>query len=133
MRSLDSLDAFFLASEDARTTVNVSSLVILEKARKDKTPVTRADIVELIRSRLHLLPPLRWHLAEVPLGIAHPQWVDGDVDLDYHVASWAYRPPATFVNSSSRSPGLWLTPWTDPVRCGRSTCSTGCPATGLPC
>ena len=85
MRNLTSLDAFFLATEDARTTLNVSSLVIFDKARKDKTLVTRDDIVELIRSRLHLLPPLRWRLAGVPLGIAHPQWVDGEVDLDFHI------------------------------------------------
>ena len=37
MRNLTSLDAFFLATEDARTTLNVSSLVIFDKARKDKT------------------------------------------------------------------------------------------------
>ena len=85
MRNLTSLDAFFLATEDARTTLNVSSLVIFDKARKDKTLVTRDDIVELIRSRLHLLPPLRWRLAGVPLGIAHPQWLDGEVDLDFHI------------------------------------------------
>lgn len=93
MRNLTSVDAFFLASEDDRTTTNISSLAILDKARADGCPLTREHILELLRSRLHLLPPLRWRLAEVPFNIAHPSWVDGEVDLEFHVREIALPAP----------------------------------------
>jgi len=93
MRDLTSVDAFFLASEDDRTTTNISSLAILEDTRADGTALTRDHILELIGSRLHLLPPLRWRLAEVPFNIAHPSWVDGEVDLEFHVRELALPAP----------------------------------------
>lgn len=41
---------------------------------------------ELLEERLHLLPPFRRRLVEVPLGIDHPRWVeDPDFDLDRHL------------------------------------------------
>ncbi|GAB93407.1 WS/DGAT/MGAT family O-acyltransferase [Gordonia rhizosphera] len=93
MRSLTSLDAFFLAAEDGRSTANVSSLSILSATGPDGTRLTRTDIQDLIAERLHLLPPLRWRLAEVPFGLGHPYWVDGDVDLDFHVRELAVVAP----------------------------------------
>ncbi len=93
MRSLTSLDTFFLAAEDGRSTANVSSLSILSATRPDGARLTRTDIQDLIAERLHLLPPLRWRLAEVPFGLGHPYWVDGDVDLDFHVRELAVVAP----------------------------------------
>jgi WS/DGAT/MGAT family acyltransferase len=93
MRNLTSVDAFFLASEDDRTTTNISSLAILDRTRADGTPLTRDHILELIGSRLNLLPPLRWRLAEVPFNIAHPSWIDGEVDLEFHVRELALPAP----------------------------------------
>ena len=41
---------------------------------------------ELIADRLHLVPPFRRRLVEVPFQLHHPVWVeDPDFDLDYHV------------------------------------------------
>ena len=38
------------------------------------------------RSRLHLVPPFRRRLVEVPFRLHHPLWVeDPDFDLDYHI------------------------------------------------
>ncbi|MBX7433963.1 wax ester/triacylglycerol synthase family O-acyltransferase [Mycobacterium sp. Y57] len=95
MRALTSLDSMFLAAEDGRTTANVSSLAILDRCDADGKPLTRKDIQELFAERLHLLPPLRWCLADVPLGVGHPWWVDrgGDVDLDFHVRETAVVSP----------------------------------------
>lgn len=93
MRRLTSLDAFFLATEDVRTVANVSALVILERKRANGRRLTRHAVKSLFAQRLHLLPPLRWQLAEVPLGVAHPSWVDGEVDLDYHVREFALASP----------------------------------------
>ena len=49
-------------------------------------PLDAALVRELVTQRIHLLPPLRWRLAAVPLGLDHPYWVDqGAIDVDYHV------------------------------------------------
>ena len=93
MRRLTSLDAFFLATEDERTVANVSAIVILERKRANGRRLTRHAVKSLFAQRLHLLPPLRWQFAEVPLGVAHPSWVDGPVDLDFHVREFALAAP----------------------------------------
>lgn len=85
MRSLTSLDTFFLAAEDGRTVTNICTLAIVDAGRADGRPLARADLVDLVGGRLHLLPPLRWRLAEIPLGLGHPYWVDTEVDLDFHI------------------------------------------------
>ncbi len=93
MRPLTSLDTFFLAAEDGRTVTNVSSLVILDKYGPDGKTLTRKHLQDLIGERLHLLPPLRWRLATVPFGVGHPYWIDGEVDLDFHVRELALVAP----------------------------------------
>jgi WS/DGAT/MGAT family acyltransferase len=87
MRALTSLDSMFLATEDGRTNANVSSLAIMDRCNAEGNPLTRSDIQDLFAERLHLLPPLRWRLVDVPLGLGHPWWVDqsADVDLDFHI------------------------------------------------
>jgi diacylglycerol O-acyltransferase / wax synthase len=93
MRRLTSLDAFFLATEDERTVANVSALAILERKRANGRRITPGAVKSLFAQRLHLLPPLRWQLAQVPFGVAHPSWVDGAVDLDFHVREFALAAP----------------------------------------
>jgi WS/DGAT/MGAT family acyltransferase len=93
MRRLTSLDAFFLSTEDERTVANVSALAILERKRANGRRLTRHAVKSLFAQRLHLLPPLRWQLADVPFGVAHPSWVDGEVDLDFHVREFALAAP----------------------------------------
>ncbi|MEZ5130410.1 MAG: wax ester/triacylglycerol synthase family O-acyltransferase [Mycobacterium sp.] len=95
MRALTSLDSMFLATEDGRTVANVSSLAVLDHADSSGKALTRRDIQELFAERLHLLPPLRWRLVDVPLGLGHPRWADcgGDVDLDFHVRETAVVSP----------------------------------------
>jgi diacylglycerol O-acyltransferase / wax synthase len=83
----------FLAFEDERTVLNVASLAMLDGTRADGSQLSRDDIVALVEQRLHLLPPLRWSLAPVPFGIGHPSWVDGDVDLDFHVRELSLPAP----------------------------------------
>lgn len=49
---------------------------------------------EHLESRLHLLPPFRWKLVQVPFGIDHPYWVqDPDFDLEFHVRRIALPAP----------------------------------------
>jgi WS/DGAT/MGAT family acyltransferase len=95
MRALTSLDSMFIAAEDGRTVANVCSLAIMDRADVSGKPLTRRDIQDLFAERLHLLPPLRWRLVDVPLGLGHPWWVDSgsDVDLDFHVRETAVVSP----------------------------------------
>jgi WS/DGAT/MGAT family acyltransferase len=47
-----------------------------------------------LEARLHLLPPYRRRLVEVPLGLDRPYWVeDPNFDLDYHLRHIAVPPP----------------------------------------
>ena len=44
--------------------------------------------------RIHLLPPFRWRLVEVPFGLDHPYWFDDpDFDLDFHIRELALPAP----------------------------------------
>jgi diacylglycerol O-acyltransferase len=94
MRQLTSLDAQFLALENARQAGHVGSLAILDPSTAPSGKLSCADVVALLRERLPLLPPLRWRLAEVPFGLDYPFWVDdGEFDLGYHVRELALAAP----------------------------------------
>lgn len=48
----------------------------------------------MIAERLPVLPPFRWRLKQVPLGLDYPSWIDDpDFDLEYHVRDVALAPP----------------------------------------
>jgi diacylglycerol O-acyltransferase len=94
MRQLTSLDAQFLALENARQAGHVGSLAILDPSTAPNGKLGIAEVSALLRERLPLLPPLRWRLAEVPFGLDYPFWVDdGGFDLDYHVRELALAAP----------------------------------------
>src|SRR5256885_13000959 len=94
MRQLTSLDAQCLALENARQTGHVAGLAIYDTSTTPTGRLTCADMKRLIADRLPLLPPLRWRLVEVPLGLDYPYWVDdSDFDLDFHVRELALAPP----------------------------------------
>jgi WS/DGAT/MGAT family acyltransferase len=96
MRQLTSLDAQFLALETPRQTGHVGGLAILDPStRVDKT-IDCAAVKDLLRERLPLLPPFRWRLNEVPLGLDYPYWIDDDeFDLDYHAREIALPKPGS--------------------------------------
>src|SRR5437763_623248 len=94
MRQLTSLDAQFLALETPRQSGHVGGLAILDTSTTPTGTLTIADIQALIAERLPLLPPLRWRLREVPLGLDYPYWGDDiDFDLDFHVRELALPAP----------------------------------------
>ena len=96
MRQLTSLDVQFLALENARQVGHVGSLAILDPSTAPGGRLGCADVKSLLRERLPVLPPLRWRLAEVPLGLDYPYWVDdGEFDLDYHVRELALARPGS--------------------------------------
>jgi diacylglycerol O-acyltransferase len=94
MRQLSSLDAQFLAVESARIYGHVAFLGIYDPSTAPSGRLDMQAVTDLLRERLHLLPPLRWRLAEVPLGLDLPYWTDDpDFDLDFHVRETALPPP----------------------------------------
>lgn len=96
MRQLTSLDAQFLALESARQSGHVAGLAILDPSTAPGGAIDALDLQALIAERLPLLPPLRWRLAEVPLGLDYPYWVDdADFDLEFHVRETGLAPPGS--------------------------------------
>jgi len=94
MKQLSSLDAQFLAIEDGRRTGHVAALAIHDPSTAPTGTLTCATMTALLGERMHLLPPLRWRLAEVPFGLDYPYWVDDDdFDMTYHVRESALPSP----------------------------------------
>ncbi len=96
MRQLTSLDMQFLALESRTQVGHVGGLAILDASTAPGGELGCPEIRELLRERLPLLPPFRWRLAEVPLGLDYPYWVeDEEFDLDYHVRELALPKPGS--------------------------------------
>src|SRR5215212_3641251 len=96
MRQLTSLDAQFLALESARQTGHVAGLAILDPSTAPGGHIGIEDVKRLMEERAPLLPPLRWRLAEVPLGLDYPYWVeDDDFDLEFHIREIGLAPPGS--------------------------------------
>ncbi len=94
MRQLTSLDAQFIAIEDGRTHGHVSGLGIYDPSTAPGGELTLAGISAMIEERLHLLPPFKWRLTQVPLDLDYPYWIeDPDFDLEFHVRELALPAP----------------------------------------
>ncbi|MDQ3934378.1 MAG: wax ester/triacylglycerol synthase family O-acyltransferase [Actinomycetota bacterium] len=119
MRQLTALDAQFLAMETPRTYGHVGGFAVHDPSSAPGGKITRADVCRLIGERIHMLPPFRWKLVQVPLGLDHPYWIeDADFDLDFHVRETAVPPPGgarqlgdqiarIFARPLDRSRPLW--------------------------
>lgn len=82
MESLSGLDGAFLNMETPATPMHVGSLHTFE------VPAGyRGDFLTDAKTMLsqRMVPLLRRHLANIPLQLANPMWVQGDVDLDQHI------------------------------------------------
>jgi WS/DGAT/MGAT family acyltransferase len=93
MQRLSGFDAAFFHVETAGTRMHVGQTCVFD-------PSTAPDghsfdaVRQLIADRLHLVPPFRRRLAEVPLRLHHPVWIeDPDFDLDYHLRPAALPSP----------------------------------------
>jgi len=96
VRQLTSLDTQFLALENSRQSGHVAGVAVLDPSTVPSGTIDAGDIKALIVDRLPLLPPLRWRLAEVPLGLDYPYWADDpDFDLDFHVREMALPFPGS--------------------------------------
>src|SRR5262249_20591669 len=82
------------AVESARVYGHVAFLGVYDPSTAPGGRLDMAAVTELLREREHLLPPLRWRLAPVPLGLDLPYWVeDPDFDLHFHAREAAIPAP----------------------------------------
>src|SRR4051795_9638114 len=119
MRQLTSLDAQFLGVETSRTYGHVGGLAVYDPSTAPGGKLEIGDVCRLVSERLHLLPPFRWRLVQVPFGIDLPYWVeDPAFDLDFHIRESAVPPPGDarrvaetvariFARPLDRSHPLW--------------------------
>src|SRR6476661_1437339 len=93
MQQLSGLDAAFLTLDSPTAYGHVGSVCILEPPQGGEA-LSLDRLTELVESRLHLVPPFRRRLAEVPLGLDQPYWIeDPDFDIEFHVRELALPAP----------------------------------------
>jgi diacylglycerol O-acyltransferase / wax synthase len=93
MQRLTGLDASFLYLETPSSHMHVASVMILDPSTVEGD-LTIGKVREVYRDRLHLAPPFRRRLVEVPFGLHHPLWIeDPDFDINYHIRHIAVPPP----------------------------------------
>jgi diacylglycerol O-acyltransferase / wax synthase len=93
MQRLRGFDASFLHFETATNHLHVGQACVFDPST---APAGHSfdNVRQLIEDRIHLIPPFRRRLAEVPLGLHHPVWLeDPDFDLDYHLRRAALPAP----------------------------------------
>ena len=84
MERLTGIDAIFLYMETPTLHMHTIKVAVLQPVRNVAYSIER--VKSDLRARLHLLPPFRRRIVDVPLGFHHPVWIhDAAFDLDYHV------------------------------------------------
>lgn len=89
---LTSLDAAFLEMESPTRHMHVGGLFMFDPPSTGRFDFSA--FLELVRSRLHLVPRYRQKIVTPPLGLGNPVWVDDqEFDLSYHVRHAALPGP----------------------------------------
>lgn len=73
MQQLSRFDTQILALEDGRNHAHVSLLAIIDPAGSAPERLSLDVVRALVGEQLHLVAPLRWRLAEVPLALDYPK------------------------------------------------------------
>ena len=94
MQQLSGLDASFLSLTTHSAPMPVAGLAIYDQSSAPGGLVTFKGILANVERRLHLARCFRQKLADVPLGLDHPYWIeDANFDLEYHVRHIALPKP----------------------------------------
>ncbi len=94
MEQLSPMDTAFLYLETPRTPMHIGSIAIYDPSTAPNSFVRFKDILNHIEERLHLAKSFRRKLANVPLSLDYPYWIDDpDFDLEYHVRHIALPQP----------------------------------------
>jgi diacylglycerol O-acyltransferase len=111
---LSSTDVSFLTNESSSSHMHVGAIMIFEGPAPGYD-----DLLEHVRSRLHLVPRFRQKLAFPPVQAGRPFWVDSpNLNLEYHVRHSALPAPGSeeqlrrmaarvFSQQLDRSKPLW--------------------------
>ena len=96
MKRLTGLDAGFLWMETPTSAMHVSGLAIYDPS--DLVAAGRTfgidNVREMVRGRLHLAPPFRQRLVDVPFQLHFPLWIeDPGFDIDHHIRRVAVPAP----------------------------------------
>jgi diacylglycerol O-acyltransferase / wax synthase len=95
MERLSGLDASFLYLETPKQHMHVAMAAVLDAADMPGG-YSFEKIQRLIASKVHLIPPLRRRLVDVPFGLHHPMWIDDpDFDIIHHVRRVACPAPGS--------------------------------------
>ena len=93
MQRLDGMDASFVYLDTPAAPLQVGMTCVFD-------PSTAPDgysfrkVRCLVEDRLHLIPPFRRRLVEVPAHLHRPGWIDDpDFDLDHHLHRVLLRAP----------------------------------------
>src|SRR5438067_9012643 len=87
-RRLTTLDATFLYFEKPEQPMHIGGCMIYEGH------VSRKDLAQLLRERLHRLPRYRQRVVFPPFALAHPTWEDDpDFDIEHHLDEVTLPPP----------------------------------------
>jgi diacylglycerol O-acyltransferase / wax synthase len=91
MDRLSALDVSFLTNESSSAHMHVGGICIFEGP-----PMSYEDLLDHVRSRLHLVPRFRQRLAYPPVPTGRPFWIDDpDFNLEYHVRHSALPAPGS--------------------------------------
>jgi diacylglycerol O-acyltransferase / wax synthase len=111
---LSSTDVSFLTNESSSSHMHVGAILIFEGPAPSYN-----DLLEHVRSRLHLVPRFRQKLAFPPVQAGRPFWIDApNLNLEYHVRHSALPAPGSeeqlrrmaarvFSQQLDRSKPLW--------------------------
>ena len=111
---LSSTDVSFLTNESSSSHMHVGAILIFEGPAPSYD-----DLLEHVRSRLHLVPRFRQKLAFPPVQAGRPFWIDApNLNLEYHVRHSALPAPGSeeqlrrmaarvFSQQLDRSKPLW--------------------------
>jgi diacylglycerol O-acyltransferase len=87
---LSGFDAWLLYGETPTVHMHTLKIAVVDAER----PFSIERFRRTMERRLHLLPPLRYLLVEVPYGLHHPMWLENcDLDLTYHIRPVAVPAP----------------------------------------
>jgi diacylglycerol O-acyltransferase len=95
MQRLSGLDASFLQLETPSSHMHVASLGIFDPSGIEGG-VDLERVIDIYTQRLHLAPPFRRRLVNVPFGLHHPLWIeDPDFDIRNHIRHTAIPSPGS--------------------------------------
>jgi hypothetical protein len=88
VRRLSGQDAVFVYAETPSMPMHTIGTMILDPSDVPGGRFGYGEILATLEARIHLVPPFRQRLLEIPLGLGHPMLVD---DPEFRVANHVHR------------------------------------------